>query len=71
MREWLFNLRKAKNLTLKEAGEKLGISESYYKMIESGQRQQNMDMTLIQAISDAFEIPITDIFSYEMKQEGV
>lgn len=71
MREWLFELRKANNLTLKEAGEKLGISESYYKMIEAGQRQQNMDMVLIQKISAAFEIPITKIFSLEMKQEGV
>ncbi len=38
MRTWLRELRKNKNFTMAEVARKSNISEGYYSMIESGQR---------------------------------
>ena len=65
MREWLYDLRKGQGMTLKEAGEKLGISESYYKNIEDGKRQTKMDMLFILNISKVFNVPVTQIVQNE------
>lgn len=51
MRDWLVDLRKGLGLTLREMGEKIGVSESYYLMIEQGKRQRAMDITLISRIA--------------------
>ena len=61
MREWLYNLRTAKGLTMKELGEKLGISESYYFAIEKGERQKKMDIVLAAGLSAALDVPVADI----------
>ena len=37
-REWLYEARKNKNLTMAEVAARSNISESYYSMIESGNR---------------------------------
>ena len=51
MRHWLVDLRNSLGLTLKEMGEKLGISESYYLMIEQGKRQKRMDISMVSRIA--------------------
>lgn len=38
MRQWLYDMRKGKNLTMLEVATKADISESYYSMIENGHR---------------------------------
>lgn len=53
MRDWLYELRNSKGMTLKQMGEKLGISESYYQQVEQGKRQKNMDIALITRIASA------------------
>ena len=65
MREWLKNLRIEKKMTMKDAGEKLGISESYYCAIENGERQKKMDMMLAAGISTVFNVPIAEIVRME------
>ena len=65
MRDWLRNLRTEKKMTMKEVGEKLGISESYYCAIENGDRQKNMDMMLASGISAVFRIPISSVVKQE------
>lgn len=69
MRSWLKEKRLAAGLTMKQIGEKLGISESYYCMIESGERQKKMDMTLVSGLSAALNIPIADIAALEASEE--
>lgn len=61
MREWLKNARTEKNLTMKEIGSKLGISESYYCAIENGTRQRKMDYALVAALSAILEMSIDAI----------
>ena len=65
MREYLLALRKGKNLTQKELAQKLDVSESYYNQIENGERQKNMDISLVNRLSLVLEIPITTIIEHE------
>lgn len=70
MREWLKNARTEKNLTMKEIGSKLGISESYYCAIENGTRQRKMDYALVAALSAILGIPIDTIARNEQEWLG-
>ncbi|WP_253292742.1 helix-turn-helix transcriptional regulator [Intestinimonas sp. MSJ-38] len=65
MREWLRKLRNEKGLTMKDMGEKLGISESYYCAIENGDRQKKMDMMIASGLATIFEISVLSIVTYE------
>lgn len=65
MREWLKNSRKEKGITMSELANKLGISESYYCLIENGERQKRMDISLLAKLSDALNIPIAEIVALE------
>lgn len=65
MREYLLALRKEKNLTQKELARKLDVSESYYNQIENGERQKNMDISLVNRLAVVLEVPITTIIEQE------
>lgn len=67
MREWLKKLRVEKEMTMSEMAEKLGISESYYCLIENGERQKRMDISLISKLSNVLEIPIAELVNLEEK----
>lgn len=65
VRDYLLALRKRKNMTQKELAHKLDVSESYYNQIENGERQKNMDISLVNRLSLVLEIPITTIIEHE------
>ena len=65
MRGWLANARANKGLTQAQIAEKIGITESYYCMIENGDRQKKMDITLAAKLSSILEIPIAEIVEIE------
>ena len=65
MREWLKNERIKNKLSMKQIAEKLDISEGYYCYIENGERQKNMDITLVAKLSSIFCIPIQQIVEFE------
>ena len=67
MREYLISLHTEKGLTQKQIAHKLDISESHYNQIEKGERQKKMDITLLNRLSLALEIPITVLINYENK----
>ena len=69
MRDWLFNSRKEKDLTQAQIAERIGITESYYCMIENGDRQKRMDITLVAKLSDILDIPIAKIAELEKQAE--
>lgn len=48
-----------------DMAEKLGISESYYCLIENGERQKRMDISLLIKLADALEMPITEVVALE------
>lgn len=65
MREWLKNARKEKNLTLREVGAALGITESYYCSIENGERQKRLDLMVASGLSEILGIPVAEIIRLE------
>lgn len=69
MREWLKDARTKAGLTMKEVGEKLGISESYYCAIEKGERQKKMDMLVASGLSAVLDIPISEIVQMEQMRK--
>ncbi len=65
MREYLKDIRKEKGLTQLDIAQKLNISESYYNLIEHGERQNNMSIELAYKLSSVLEIPIEQILEKE------
>lgn len=65
MREYLKRLRENRSLTLAEVAKKLDISESYYSLIESGKRQEKMDLILAAKLSVIFDVPLSVIHKEE------
>lgn len=65
MREYLKNLRASKGATMQEVADAFGITRQSYEMIESGERQKNMDITTLTKIADFFGVPIADIVKAE------
>ena len=70
MREWLRSMRIEKNFTMKEMGERLNISESYYCAIENGDRQKKMDITLAYGLAEIFSVPIAEIVAREQDSQS-
>lgn len=69
MRKYLKVLRAEKGLSMQDIADRIGISKQYYQLIESGERQQNMDITLAVKIASAFNIPVERIINEE-KERG-
>lgn len=65
MREYLKRLREGKGLSMQEMAEKLDISRQYYQMIESGERQKKMDITLVKGISTVLNVSLESIIEEE------
>lgn len=69
MRDWLKKARASKGFTMLALAQKLDISESYYCMIESGNRQEHMDISLAAKLSAVLDIPIAQITALETEKE--
>ena len=65
MRDWLRESRIKNGLSGREMAKKLGITEGYYSLIESGERQKKMDSTIIMKLSLALGVPTQQIVEYE------
>ena len=66
MRIWLKTLREKRNFTQLAVAEKLCISESYYNLIENGERQKKLSIELAQKLADVFGVT----FEYICDQEN-
>lgn len=67
MRKWLRDLRTEKNITMKQAAQSMGISESYFCSIENGDRQKKMDASIILGLSSVFSVDPSFILQAESK----
>lgn len=65
MREYLKSLRKERGLSMQDVANKIGISRQYYHLIELGERQKKMDITLVKRIANVFGVPLETIIAYE------
>lgn len=60
MRLRLIKLRKDRGITQQQASETLGITRSFYGMIETGNRNPTLD--LAKKIADLFQVDIEELF---------
>lgn len=67
MRSWLKEAREKNGITMAEMAQELDISLGYYSLIESGKRQQKMDVTLLTKISSVLGVQLADAASFEAK----
>lgn len=65
MRDWLKEKRIEKGLTMAEMAKQLDLTESYYSLIESGKRQQKMDIVLVGKLSAVLSVPVEKIIKLE------
>lgn len=68
MREWLREARKARGYTSQEMAKKLGLSLSYYSMIENGNRKTRMDIPLANKFAQVLDIPLGDVVRNETRR---
>ena len=64
-REYLKKLRTERGLTMQEVADRFGITRQYYNLIESGESQKRMDITLCTKIGELFGLPLEDIAAHE------
>lgn len=68
MRGWLKEKRTEKNLTMSQMAGRMNITESYYSMIESGERQKKMDLSIASQLSMILDLPLMWIIEKEEEQ---
>lgn len=65
MREWLKEARLARKLTQKQMADAVGVTEAYYSLIESGDRQKKIDLTLALRLGTALGLSIAEVAKLE------
>lgn len=65
MRDWLKEARTRQRLTMKQMGDAIGVTESYYSMIESGNRQKKMDVSLAIKLGNVLGMSVQEIVEAE------
>ncbi len=66
-RDYLKELREERNMSMQSVADRIGISRQYYQLIEAGERQKKMDITLVIALSNLFDVAPEQIINQEQK----
>lgn len=67
MREYLRELRKKADMSQAAVAEKLGISQNYYSTIETGDRQKNIDLSIVVRLAEIFGVSVEWIAEQERR----
>ena len=67
MRTWLKNQRIRNKFTQNEISKKLDISQNYYSSIENGERQKDLDLSLVVKLAEILGVSINYIIEEEEK----
>lgn len=65
MRKWLKELREGKELSQAVVAKQLSISQHYYCMIENGERQKDLDLSIVMKLSEIFGVSVEWIAEQE------
>ena len=65
MRQYLVSLRNEHGYSQQDVADKLNIPRQYYQMIETGERQKKMDISLGSGIATLYGISVMDVEKYE------
>ena len=71
VREYLIEAREKAGLTQQDVANRIGISRQYYQMVETGERQKRMDLSLAGGLSVVLNIPIAEIVQRESAAQGL
>lgn len=64
-RDYLAELRLQQNETQQDVADALGLTRQYYQLIEAGERQRRMDISLAVKLADHFKIGLNDFIGRE------
>ena len=70
MREYLVELREKRGLSQQDVSKNLNISSQYYSMIERGERQSRMEITLAVQLSNIFNISLQRFVELEQTYQA-
>ena len=65
MRQYLVSLRNEHGYSQQDVADKLNISRQYYQIIETGERQKKMDISLASGIATLYGISVMDVENFE------
>ena len=65
MRTWLIDLREKHNLTQADIAKKLNVTQGYYSLIEKGERQVDLNLSIAEKLSKMFNISLKKISDFE------
>ena len=65
MRTWLIELRERHNLTQADVAKKLNMTQGYYSLIEKGERQADLNLSIAEKLSKMFNISLKKISDFE------
>ena len=68
MRQWLTDLRQAKEWNKAQTAKKLGITRQYYGDIESGDKQKRLSVPFASKIASVFGEKVEKIIKLEMEK---
>lgn len=67
MRQYLVDLRIQHGLSQQDVANRLGISRQYYQMIENGERQKHLALSLASSFAVLYGVSVMDIEHHEME----
>lgn len=65
LRKYLVDLRVKNGLSQQDVANRIGISRQYYQMIENGERQKQLALSLASSFAVLFGVSVMDIERYE------
>lgn len=69
MREYLKTLRENAKMTQEEVAKNLSISRAYYVRIEKGERQRNLNLSLVTKLAELFNVSVEWIAQQEQEKQ--
>lgn len=66
-REYLSNLRNKNLFSQSELSKMIDLSQSYYASIETGERQQDMSLSVMEKLSSALNVPLDEFIKMEQE----
>ena len=70
MREWFKLLREKNKFSQQDVAEKLNKSRQYINLIENGERQKDLDLSLVIKLAKIFGVSVDYIIAEEEKMRG-
>lgn len=69
MREYLRDLRKERGLSQDEISKRMGLTQSFYSMIETGERVERMNLDMAIKLANALGIDSGEFIKHELEWE--